>query len=507
MHKQSEPQSVLGAEERLNRLLARPALPERRAFPLRRILMGVDLVMIVVGWTVGIFVVYGRFLAGEGLEASIAETLLILPVGLLLLITSGLYRRRICQVRAVEIARIGRVAALLGLFGLLLLVVAGASFTNALTASTASALSWFCLLTLERGVLREWILGQRANGAFGAPVLVVGGHPAATLKIAGFLADHPVLGFRVCGVLWPTERGTGEDDRFPWLGSPQHLVTRAVSSGVSGVVLDGASLGERELNDAVSALNEANLHVHISSGLRGIERRRITLTSLADETFMHVRPLGLERRQVIAKRALDVVGASLALLVAAPMLLVASVAIYLTDRGPVLYRQERVGHGGERFVLYKLRTMRVGADQMRAGLVNERQGPLFKVAGDPRVTSVGRFLRTSSIDELPQLFNVLEGTMSLVGPRPALPEEAAAFDEELYGRLRVKPGVTGLWQVEARDLPSFDLYRRYDLLYVQNWSFGVDLAVIARTVTVVVVRTLRALIPVTERRSNATVMD
>jgi exopolysaccharide biosynthesis polyprenyl glycosylphosphotransferase len=505
MKKPSE-HRVTGAEDRLDELLARPRLSERRAFPLRRILMGVDLVMIVLGWAVGVFVVYGRFLAGERLEASVAETLLILPAGLLLLIASGLYRRRICQVRALEIARIGRVAALLALFGLLLLVVAGASFTNALTASAASAVTWFCLLTIERGVLREWILGQRANGEFGAPVLVVGGSPTATRRVAGFLADHPVLGFRVCGVLWPADQG-GEDERFPWLGSPQHLVARALSSGVSGVVLDGASLGERELNEAVSALNHANLHVHISSGLRGIERRRITLTSLADETFMHVRPLGLERRQVVAKRALDVVGASLALLVASPVLLAASLAIYLTDRGPVLFRQERVGHGGERFVLYKLRTMRVGADQMRAGLVNERQGPLFKVAGDPRVTSVGRFLRTSSIDELPQLFNVLEGTMSLVGPRPALPEEAAAFDDELYGRLRVKPGVTGLWQVEARDLPSFDLYRRYDLLYVQNWSFGVDLAVIARTVTVVVVRTLRALVPGTRRRSNATVME
>lgn len=156
-----------------------------------------------------------------------------------------------------------------------------------------------------------------------------------------------------------------------------------------------------------------------------------------------------------------------------------------------------MGLNGEHFKLYKLRTMVVDAEAKKAELEaqNARTGPLFKVAHDPRITPFGRFLRASSLDEVPQLFNVLEGTMSLVGPRPALPDEVAQFDDKLIERLRVKPGVTGLWQVEARDLPSFDLYRRYDLLYVQNWSVGVDLALIARTAAVVGLRSITAVLP------------
>jgi lipopolysaccharide/colanic/teichoic acid biosynthesis glycosyltransferase len=175
----------------------------------------------------------------------------------------------------------------------------------------------------------------------------------------------------------------------------------------------------------------------------------------------------------------------------------------------VFFAQERVGRDGGTFTLYKLRTMVVDAESRRAELEadNERGGPLFKLSDDPRVTRFGRLLRATSIDEIPQLFNVLQGAMSLVGPRPALPSEVEEFDDDLRRRTRVKPGVTGLWQVEARDSENFDLYRRYDLLYVDNWSVTLDLAILARTVAAVGLRGLGAVGLLSRGRASGAMLD
>ena len=163
----------------------------------------------------------------------------------------------------------------------------------------------------------------------------------------------------------------------------------------------------------------------------------------------------------------------------------------------MLFRQQRVGHIGRHFTLFKLRTMVPDAESKLIDLTtdNDRDGgPLFKLRHDPRVTRIGRLLRATSLDELPQLLNVLRGDMSLVGPRPALPSEVAHFDDELRERGRMMPGITGLWQVEARDDPSFSSYRRLDLFYVDNWSIGLDLAILASTVTAVLSRGVRMLV-------------
>lgn len=197
---------------------------------------------------------------------------------------------------------------------------------------------------------------------------------------------------------------------------------------------------------------------------------------------------------LLAKRLIDIILATAMLILVIPLLLVAALAVKLHDRGPVLFRQQRVGKDGKRFILYKVRTMVPDAEHLVHGLrpQNRREGPLFKLVHDPRVTPVGRFLRAASIDELPQLVNVLRGDMSLVGPRPALPEEVAQFDDVLLSRLHVLPGITGLWQVEARDDPSFESYRQYDLHYIAHWSLALDAMILALTVGAVVRRSLHA---------------
>ena len=472
----------------------RPLDARKHSPPLRRILMGMDLAAIGGGWAAALAVAYTTGDPAFGPVTAVLQTMLMLGAGALLLSAAGLYRRRICAIRSVEVARIGRVSLALAVATVVVLTSVGRD--AALFAGVLGGMTWFGLLGLERGVLREWISGRRATGDFGAPVLVVGGASVSTIETADFLAENPVLGFRVCGVTCPATQQVRESP-YPWYGAVGDLVEQVRRSGASGVVIDSSSLAAAELNEVVQGLEATGVHMHISSGLRGIDVRRISISPLADEAFLQVAPLGLTRRQLVAKRAMDVTGATAALLLLAPVLALSGLLVWAQDRGPVLFRQERVGKDRESFELFKLRTMVKDAEQLKAQLEadNERTGPLFKLGHDPRITRVGRFLRSSSIDEIPQLFNVLEGTMSLVGPRPALPDEVAQFDDHLNTRLTVKPGVTGLWQVEARDLPSFDLYRRYDLLYVQNWSLGVDVTIVARTVIVVGLRACRAALP------------
>jgi len=214
---------------------------------------------------------------------------------------------------------------------------------------------------------------------------------------------------------------------------------------------------------------------------------------MAYEPLLYLEPVTLSKLQIATKRVFDVVVASVSLLLLSPLLLLIAFLIRRHDKGPALFAQLRVGQGGRPFRVLKFRTMVVNAEDELAGIRhgNERVGPLFKMENDPRVTRLGRFLRHSSIDELPQLINVLRGEMSLVGPRPALPEEVATFDDRLLQRNRVRPGITGLWQVEARDNPSFRAYRRLDLFYVDNWSLVLDMIIVVGTVEQLIARMLK----------------
>jgi lipopolysaccharide/colanic/teichoic acid biosynthesis glycosyltransferase len=228
----------------------------------------------------------------------------------------------------------------------------------------------------------------------------------------------------------------------------------------------------------------------VSTGLQGLDHRRLRASTVGYEPVLYLEPLSNTSWERHVKRAMDLVISSIALLIALPVLALAAAAIKLHDRGPVFFRQERIGRGGRPFRLLKLRTMETDAESKLAALVgdNQRDGPLFKLGADPRVTPPGRILRASSLDELPQLINVLKGEMSLVGPRPPLASEFDQFDDELQQRQQLTPGITGLWQLEARDNPSFRTYRRLDLFYLRNWSISLDLMILLLTAYNVVIR-------------------
>jgi exopolysaccharide biosynthesis polyprenyl glycosylphosphotransferase len=238
----------------------------------------------------------------------------------------------------------------------------------------------------------------------------------------------------------------------------------------------------------MKARRQENVEVRFTANLPTVLSSRLAPQAIGGVMTLSVNVLQLTRAQAAAKRACDVLISGLGLLVLLPLFAVVAAAIKLTSPGPVVFRQERVGLRGRPFTLLKFRTMCAGADLMLEDLRerNEADGPLFKLRQDPRVTRVGAVLRRYSIDELPQLWNVLKGEMSLVGPRPPLAGEVALYEEWQHDRLEVRPGITGLWQVSGRSELSFEDYVRLDLFYVENWSIAYDLFILSKTVPLLV---------------------
>lgn len=345
------------------------------------------------------------------------------------------------------------------------------------------------LVGTGRKVVRTVLARQRARGERLQDVLLVG--DVDDVRYVGRrIAATPAAGYRVAGVVTdcPVPDGVVELDevRAPVLGPIDHVLDLAASSGVAAVVVAGAVHGGHErLRRLGWELEEHGLELVVSSPLADIAAGRVHERPVDGLPLMHVELPDYRKRA--GKRLLDVVGAVVGLVLCAPVLAVVALAIRLDDGGPVLFRQVRVGRGGQEFSILKFRTMCVDAEARVADLAqyNEGSGPLFKMQEDPRVTRVGAFLRRTSLDELPQLWNVLNGTMSLVGPRPALPREVAVYQDFADRRLLVTPGITGLWQVSGRSDLDWAEGVRLDLHYVENWSFLHDVVILARTVPTV----------------------
>jgi exopolysaccharide biosynthesis polyprenyl glycosylphosphotransferase len=408
-------------------------------------------------------------------------------VGITVLAAARLYVVRVLPLRSVEITRLGWAAVASGIATQTLPgSMAGDGRRATLVLGVVLA---FLGLVWTRGCFRLWLSVQRRQHRFQRPVLVVGanGEGAGLVRL---LRDHPEVGYEVRGILGDAPLPDDVAATAPWLGTPEDTAEVLAATGASGVVIAATALEPRTLNRMSRALAQRGIQVHVSAGLQGISHTRLQPLPMAHEPIYYLKTGTLARWQQFTKRALDIVAAGTGLVVAAPVLGLAALAIKLQDRGPVFFRQERIGRDGTPFTILKLRTMVPDAERLLGDLrgANERTGPLFKLKTDPRRTRVGRVLEATSLDELPQLFNVLRGTMSLVGPRPPLASEFAQFDDELRHRQTVRPGITGLWQVEARDNPSFHAYRRLDLFYVENWSISLDLAIILATIGAVAMR-------------------
>jgi exopolysaccharide biosynthesis polyprenyl glycosylphosphotransferase len=268
----------------------------------------------------------------------------------------------------------------------------------------------------------------------------------------------------------------------------ESIIAALDACGADAVAVSaGVQLHPQILRHLGWELAARNIGLIMAPALTDIAGPRIHTQQVAGLPLIHVTTPTLEAGQRVAKRLFDIVAAGLLLLIASPVMMLVAGLIKLDSRGPVLFRQVRVGIEGNTFFMLKFRSMVVDAEARLEDLAsgNEGSGPLFKLRSDPRVTRIGRFLRRFSIDELPQLLNVIGGSMSLVGPRPPLPREVDAYENDVRRRLLVKPGLTGLWQVSGRSNLSWQDSVRLDLYYVENWSLAGDFVIILRTVRAV----------------------
>ncbi|MBA2634411.1 MAG: sugar transferase [Chloroflexi bacterium] len=337
-------------------------------------------------------------------------------------------------------------------------------------------------VTLTSRVLLRFAFEAIRRHGHDARFMLIAGTGRLAQDFADRVESHPGLGMQIIGHL----SAPGEKRRVvtrPILGTVEDIEEILHSQVVDEVAVCLPPTAIRYLEPITGLAAGEGKTVRIP-----VDPVEVILPSAYQEEFdgFLVRSLihdGQREAGLVAKRLLDIVGSGLGLVLLSPLLLATALVMLVREGSPILFRQERVGLHGRPFTIYKFRTMVPGAEEQLDEVqhLNERSGVTFKARNDPRVTPFGQWLRKTSIDELPQLWNVLTGSMSLVGPRPPLPNEVAEYDVWHRRRLSMKPGITGLWQVEARHEPDFDRWVEHDLIYIDGWSMWLDLKILAKT--------------------------
>jgi exopolysaccharide biosynthesis polyprenyl glycosylphosphotransferase len=340
---------------------------------------------------------------------------------------------------------------------------------------------------LARFILRKWLHHLRNHGYCLSTVVAVG-HPAAVEQLINELRREPHHGLSVVAACLAQGSTLSEVAGVPVVGDLDATadVVRNIGAGTVAV-LSCPEMDGMKLRTLAWELEKTGTDLCVAPALLDVAGPRTTVRAAAGLTLLHVDHPQLSGPRQVLKDFFDRSLAAVALVALSPLMLAIALAVRLSDRGPALFTQTRVGKDGRPFKIYKFRTMVVDAEARLAALraQNDSDGVLFKIRKDPRITALGAHLRKWSLDELPQLFNVLLGEMSLVGPRPALPDEAARYADHVRRRLVVKPGLTGMWQVNGRSNLSWEETVRLDLRYVENWSLALDLQILWKTFWVI----------------------
>jgi exopolysaccharide biosynthesis polyprenyl glycosylphosphotransferase len=415
---------------------------------------------------------------------------LFLPLGwLITLWGNGAYDRRYLGLGTEEFKRVVRAGVI---------VAASVSFLAFATVTKLSRmtvgsvlLGALLLILLMRYLARQVLHAVRKNaGQAGHRMVLVGTLPEA-LEVYTAVTRNPAAGLMPVAIHITDGYAAARGIETPvpvHAGRDVLVLVREVGADTIAVC-GSASAEPGELRRLAWQLEGTGIDLIVAPQLTDIAGPRVHIRPIEGLPLLHVEEPTLSGPALLAKNLLDRVAAGLGLIALLPLFATVAIAIKLSDRGPVFFRQPRVGHEGRTFRVWKFRTMYVDAETRLASLVdqNETDGMLFKIRQDPRVFPIGRLLRASSIDELPQLINVLRGEMSLVGPRP-LPADDGDFLGDVRRRLLVRPGITGLWQVSGRSDLSWDESVRLDLYYVDNWSLAYDLSILWRTIGVVLAR-------------------
>jgi exopolysaccharide biosynthesis polyprenyl glycosylphosphotransferase len=422
--------------------------------------------------------------------ATYAVTLPIAWVGIIAL--NRAYQSRFVGVGATEFQLVFRafwhVAALVAF-------VAYAAKAESARAVVLTALPLTLAFDLiGRYVARKWLHRRRANGRSMTAVLAVGG-AASVAAFTAMVRRDRYAGLQVIGACLPNDQVMAADAaalladlEVPVFGDVDSVLPAVRASGAHTVAVLSGELSADKLRWVSWQLEGTDTDLVVSPGLTEVAGTRLHIQPVAGLPLLHVEEPEFSGMRRMVKGLIDRIAAALGLLLLAPLFFALAVMIKCESHGSVFFKQTRVGRDGKTFRMVKFRSMHADAESRLAEVMahNESDGPLFKMKADPRVTRVGKILRRTSLDEIPQLINVLFGSMSLVGPRPPLPSEVAVYGDDVRRRLLVKPGVTGLWQVSGRSDLSWDESVRLDLRYVENWSLTADLMIIWKTVFAVI---------------------
>jgi exopolysaccharide biosynthesis polyprenyl glycosylphosphotransferase len=415
-----------------------------------------------------------------------------LIVALTWIITLGTFRTRdarIVGVGATEYKLVINASALaFGMLAIAFLLLqvdsARAYFVFALPFGVAA-------LVTERWLWRKWLIRQRRFGHYLARAIVVGGQEDVEYVVRQ-INDKSGAAYQVVGAALEGDSVTSVDSggqQVPVVSDFAHVASAAQSLGVDAVIVAGhPSLGNTFIRNLGWDLEKSSAELVLSSRLTDVAGPRIHFRPVEGLPLIHVEIPQYDGAKHVLKRTLDMALAGGALVLISPVLVLIGLLVKLDSPGPMLFRQERVGRNGRPFHMLKLRSMVSTAEDDLAGLLdqNEGAGALFKIRNDPRITRIGRVLRKYSLDELPQLWNIVVGQMSLVGPRPPLPAEVRTYESHMHRRLYIKPGLTGMWQVNGRSDLSWEESVRLDLYYVENWSLAGDLMIIWRTFKIII---------------------
>jgi len=333
-------------------------------------------------------------------------------------------------------------------------------------------------------------MGMLYRLGMGETRLLVVGSGRLGKMVMQHIAANPSLGYSIVGFLHDMNEPPSDFGRFKMLGALEDLDLVIRSMQIDEVIIALPSRLHEQTIKSVKLCERLGASFKLIPDLHELSLSRIDMAAIEGIPLLSIRQSSLNRWQQAVTRFVDVTLSSLILLLGIPLWICIALAIRLDSPGPIIYKQTRIGLNGRPFKVYKFRSMYQNADQILANLMqyNEAQGPLFKMKDDPRITPVGKFLRRTSFDEFPQLINVIRGEMSLVGPRPPLPQEVAQYEEWQKGRLAIMPGLTGLWQVRGRSDLSFDEGVLMDLYYISNWSLRLYFQILLRTIPAVLRR-------------------
>jgi exopolysaccharide biosynthesis polyprenyl glycosylphosphotransferase len=348
----------------------------------------------------------------------------------------------------------------------------------------------FVAVVISRAIVDLTVTSMHLRGRWLRPTLVVGSNPEGA-DIIRILRANPASGLVPIGCL-ASSIAEKLDLQFceadvPCFGAAREIVAVLAEHPVDTVIIASSAFDHEVLARIVAELRTLDVEVNVSSGLFEVMTSRVLVSEVAGVPLVTIRGISLTPSRMALKRAFDLLVSGLVLLVGLPIWAICALLVKATSPGPLFYSQERIGRDGRAFRMVKFRTMYVDAEARLEALQarNEASGPIFKMRNDPRVTPAGKWLRKFSIDEVPQFINVLTGVMSVVGPRPPLPHETREYEDRHWRRLEVTPGMTGLWQVSGRSSLTFEEMVRLDLFYIENWSVGLDLAIILRTIPAV----------------------